>query len=221
MAGSFAHELRDRSGELWQRMSNHRFVEAIGDGTLSLERFSYFMGQDYLFLIEYSKVLALAAAKSSDLESMGRFAKLLDETLNSEMALHRSFCKDFGIGERELERTIPGRATSGYTGFLVRTGFQQGIEQISAALLPCQWSYDEIGRSLAMKMSAPPDSFHARWVAGYDSEEYHGVTEWLIRFVDRIGLTVTPDLKEGIQNVFDESCRHEIAFWDAAWNLAR
>jgi len=39
-------------------------VRGIGDGTLGLERFKFWLRQDYVFLIEYARLLALAAARS-------------------------------------------------------------------------------------------------------------------------------------------------------------
>ena len=120
---------------------DHPFVKGIGDGTLLLDRFRFFMQQDYLFLIDYSRAVAIACAKSPDLDSMGHWAKLLDETLNSEMALHRSFCADFGITEEELAATQPSPATISYTKHLLDTAYSEGIAGIAAAMLPCQWGY--------------------------------------------------------------------------------
>ncbi len=114
-----------------------------------MERFRYYMAQDYLFLIDYCRVIALAVAKSPDLESMRRWAALLDETLNSEMELHRSFCADFGISSEELEATAPSPETLAYTGHLMRVANEGSIAEIAVALLPCQWGYDEIGRVIA------------------------------------------------------------------------
>jgi thiaminase/transcriptional activator TenA len=139
----------------------------MGDGSLSLERFSLYMRQDYLFLIDYCRVLALASAKSPDLASMGHFAALLDETLNSEMELHRGFCAEFGVSAGELEATVAGAATVGYTEHLVRVAYEGSIGEIAAALLPCQWGYDEVARLLDGRDRPDADSFHSRWVAGY------------------------------------------------------
>lgn len=217
----FAEKLRTESGELWQRLLAHPFVAGLGDGSLSIQRFRYFMRQDYVFLIEYSRVLAIAAAKSRDLESMGRFSKLLDETLNSEMALHRGFCADFGISERQLERTRPDPVTAAYTGFLLASAHAGGVEEVAAVLLPCQWSYDQIGRKLARLKRPPGASFHNRWIEGYNSVEYQAVTEWLIGFVDGLGRSAGADLRSRMQVLFDESCRHELRFWDNAWSEGR
>ena len=66
-----SQELRDACAQDWQKAhETHPFVVAMGDGTLSLQRFQYFMRQDYLFLIDYARVVAIAAAKSPELGSM-------------------------------------------------------------------------------------------------------------------------------------------------------
>jgi thiaminase/transcriptional activator TenA len=218
---AFADELRAGARAAWDRITTHRFTEAIGDGTLSLARFRYFMRQDYRFLIDYARVLALASARAPDLESMSSFAGLLHETLNSEMALHRSFCADFGITERQLEATRPARATTAYTGFLVDTAREGGIAEISAVLLPCQWSYDEIGRRLEGARGARVGSFHRRWIDGYCSREYRSVTDWLVRFVDRTGSGANEKSRAAMHRLFRDSCRHELSFWEAAWRAGR
>ncbi len=215
-------DLRAACATDWRRAhEEHPFVVAMGEGTLSLERFQYFMQQDYLFLIDYARVLAIAAAKSPDLAAMGHWASLLDETLNSEMELHRGFCADFGITVEQLEATEPTPATVAYTDHLVRSAYDGDIHELSAALLPCQWGYDEVGRSLAKVLKAPVDSFHARWVAGYNVLEYQELTTWLRMFVDALGETATDRQRSRMLSAFRASTRYEYLFWDAAWNLQR
>ena len=206
--------------EDWRKAhETHPFVVAMGDGSLSLERFQYFMRQDYLFLIDYARVVAIAAAKSPDLAVMAHWSALLDETLSSEMSLHRSFCADFGITEEELERTEPMPATVAYTDHLLRTAYDGGTGDIAAALLPCQWGYDEIGRRLGAALKAPQDSFHARWVAGYVASEYRELTVWLRAFTDELGASASDAQRERMLTVFRASTRYEHLFWDAAWSL--
>lgn len=62
------------------------------------------MIQDYLYLIDYAKLFAIGAMKATDLQTMGKFAALLDSTLNEEMSLHREYAKKFEISEKELEK---------------------------------------------------------------------------------------------------------------------
>ncbi|HWI74558.1 MAG TPA: hypothetical protein VNT55_21535, partial [Baekduia sp.] len=59
-------------------------------GTLDVERFKVWLRQDWLFLIEYARMLALGAARAADLPTMTRFAGLTRAVLEDEMSLHRS-----------------------------------------------------------------------------------------------------------------------------------
>ena len=214
----FTNELKTACEADWRRAhEEHPFVQAMGDGSLSLERFSFYMRQDYLFLIDYCRVLALASAKSTDLASMGHFASLLDETLNSEMALHRGFCADFGISEAELESTVAAPATIAYTDHLVRTAYEGSIGELAAALLPCQWGYDEVARMLEHREHPDAGSFHSRWVAGYCDPEYREMTGWLREFVDELGGSASSEEQARMQAVFAASTRYEGMVWDAAW----
>ena len=66
-------------------------LKSIGKGSLAINKFQYYLRQDYVFLINYCKVLAISASKSSSEKMMKRWVGLLNETLNSEMDLHRNF----------------------------------------------------------------------------------------------------------------------------------
>ena len=115
----FSEILRDRAATVWEQEHQHPFVVELGNGTLPLEKFQWYMKQDYLFLIDFSRVIALAVAKAETLEDMGWFAQLLHETLNTEMSLHVSFCEDFGITEDELLATRLSPTTLAYTGHML------------------------------------------------------------------------------------------------------
>src|SRR3989304_7901882 len=102
---TFYSELREKTDPLWEAIFNHPFVKGIGDGTLTRDRFEFYLKQDYAYLIDFSRVFALASAKSSNLADMGTFANLLHATLNLEMELHRKTCAAFDIPAHELART--------------------------------------------------------------------------------------------------------------------
>ena len=86
----FIADIERQSQSTRQAILAHPFVTGVGDGTLPMEKFKYYVVQDYAYLIDYSRALALASARAPLLDDMSWFAGLLDETLNVEMALHRS-----------------------------------------------------------------------------------------------------------------------------------
>src|SRR4051812_15891589 len=151
----------------WQKTLTHPFVTGLGAGTLPLEKFQFYMCQDYIFLIEYSRLLALATAKAPDLDTMGRFANLLDATLNREMALHREFAVQCGIEASALAATRATPTAHAYTRHLVRVAALGDLPEIVAALLPCQWGYGEIGRILAQRGKPISVPFYCQWIEMY------------------------------------------------------
>ena len=135
----FIEGVEERALPVRQAILQHPFVQGIGRGDLDLERFKHYIAQDYVYLIDYARVLALGAARAPELETMSWFAGLLDETLNTEMELHRSYCAQFGISREELEATQPAPTTVSYTSYLIRVASQGSFGELAASLLSCQW----------------------------------------------------------------------------------
>lgn len=67
--------------EIWQSYNTHPFVCGIGDGSLDSEKFKFYMVQDYLYLMDYSKVFALGVVKSKNEKHMTKFAGLIFDIL--------------------------------------------------------------------------------------------------------------------------------------------
>ena len=212
--------LKDENYNNWRRANfDHPFVQELGKGILPLNKFQYYLKQDYVFLINYCKVLALAASKSPSENIMKRWVSLLNETLNSEMDLHRNFCKDFGISISNLEKTIADTSTKNYCDFLIENANQNSEKFIAVSLLPCQWGYQEIAQNF-LKNKFETDSFHKIWIDSYSSQEYQDVTNWLINHVDEIGKNSNNKEVEKYKQLFRSGIEYEIGFWDSAWNFS-
>src|SRR2546430_6355724 len=121
MAERFTDYLRERVAPIWRAQHEHAFVRSIGDGTVPREQFEHWVRQDYLFLIEYARLFALASTRAPDLETMTAFARLTQETLETEMSLHRAYAAEFGIDAARLESETKAPTTQAYTDFLLRT----------------------------------------------------------------------------------------------------
>lgn len=212
---AISDELRAQAAEVWEAQHAHPFVRGIGDGTLDVERFAFWVRQDYLFLIEYARVLALAAARAPDLPTMRRFAELAHETLGTEMDLHRSYCAQLGIGAEDLDSEQPAATTQGYADFLVRTAAHGDFCELVAALLPCMWGYSEVGRRLAER-GRPADPLYAAWIDMYSSDEFGELATWCRTVVDRAGEQAGPQQRAAMSRAFLTSSRYELAFWDVS-----
>ena len=77
---SVSTRLHDAATPVWEACLRHPFVTGIGDGTLDMEKFRYFMLQDYLYLFDYARVFALGVVKARAPELMRVFAANVDDT---------------------------------------------------------------------------------------------------------------------------------------------
>lgn len=218
MAERLSTHLRRLASPIWEAQHAHPFVRGIADGSLDVEKFKFWVRQDYLFLTDYARLLALSAARAPDLETMRRFADLAQATLSVEMDLHRSYAAEFGISSRDLERETKAPTTRAYTDFLLRVAALDSHPELLAALLPCMWGYCEIGQRLA-EGPAPADQRYAKWIKMYSSAEFGDLAAWCRDLTDRIGAGLPNDALGRVEDAFLTSSRYELAFWEMAWRL--
>ena len=215
----FIADIERQSQSIRQAISAHPFVTGVGDGTLPVEKFKHYVTQDYAYLIDYSRALALASARAPRLDDMSWFAGLLDETLNVEMALHRSYCQEFGINAQELEATVAAPSTVAYTSFLLKTAHQGSFGELVASLLPCQWGYWEIGDHL-LRQGLPQNApLYAKWIEMYTSEEFAALAHHIREMAGRIGDEAGASELAAMSQAYLTSVRLERQFWDMAYNL--
>ncbi|MGU3395147.1 thiaminase II [Priestia sp. D51] len=215
----FSERLYEKLQPIWRQNHNHPFVQGMGDGTLEKEKFRFYMIQDYLYLIDYAKLFAIGAMKATDLQTMGKFAALLDSTLNEEMSLHREYAKKFEISEKELEKAQPSPTTLAYTYYMLHVGQSGTLAELVAALLPCMWSYWEIGKELSEKPGAN-NEFYREWIEMYSSEEFGELATWCINLFDSLTEDKSEVELEKLEEIFLNTTRFEYMFWDMAYNEA-
>ena len=215
---SFAEDIETRALPVREAILTHPFISGVGDGSLPVEKFKHYVRQDYVYLIDYSRVLALASAKAPDLEAMGWFAGLLDETLNVEMDLHRTYCAEFGVTREDLESTKPAPTTVAYTSYLLKVAHQQSFGELVASLLPCQWGYWEIGNHLARRGEPKQAPLYCQWIQMYASEEFASLAQEIRALASRVAQDAGPRQLEAMAEAYLTSLRFEYMFWEMSYS---
>lgn len=217
---TFTERLYEKLQPVWRKNHSHPFVRELGDGSLDWEKFRFFMVQDYIFLIEYSRLFAIGAVKAKDVETMGIFSKILDATLNEEMALHRRYAAKFQISEEELENASPSPTTLAYTHYMLHTGQNGTLAHLLAALLPCMWSYWEIGKELAEIPGASEHDLYGEWITMYSSDEFGELAQWCIKLLDEVTIGKPESELAELEEIFLNTTRFEYMFWEMSYNQA-
>ncbi|ENH95964.1 TenA family transcriptional regulator [Gracilibacillus halophilus YIM-C55.5] len=213
----FSERLHQKLQPIWRQNHAHPFVKEMGEGTLDKEAFRFFMVQDYLYLIEYSKLFALGAVKAENVQQMETFASLLHSTMNEEMALHRQYAKKFDITHDELENAQPSPITLAYTRYMLYEAQNGTIAELVAALLPCMWSYWEIGKELNEIPGAAKHDLYGEWIQMYSSEEFGQLATWCIDLLDQAAEGKSEPELYKLEEIFLNTTRYEFMFWDMAY----
>lgn len=216
---SVSTRLHDAAAPVWEACLRHPFVTGIGDGTLDMEKFRYFMLQDYLYLFDYARVFALGVVKARDPELMRVFAANVDAILGGEMKIHRAYMKRLDITEEQVFSIKPALANLSYTNYMLSVAQIGGPMEIVASILACSWSYAEIGQALAAIPGAAGHPFYGEWIQGYASEEYAATNQALIELMDSLAADAGEEQLAYLTDVFVNCSRYELGFWDMAWDV--
>ncbi|MRG86152.1 thiaminase II [Salinibacillus xinjiangensis] len=219
----FSQLVKEEAKAYWESSFNHPFVKGIGDGTLPLENFRYYVMQDSYYLSHFARVQSIGAAKAKKLETTNRMAAHAQGTYQAEMGLHETFSKLLGITKEEQESFKPSPTAYAYTSHLYRAAYNGHLGDIIAAILPCYWLYYDIGERL--KDSKPDEPIYQEWISAYGGDWFKALVEEQIDRLDEIAEQVTEQDRLQMKEHFLISSSYEYLFWEMAsqkesWPLA-
>ena len=214
---SFSDRLREEGAHLWERIFTHPFLVEMGEGRLPLDKFKFYVKQDYAYLREFPRCLGIAAAKAEDRETMRTFASLLNASLTVEVEMLERLGESLGISLDELRGAEPAPTVVAYTRHFLYVAYSGTVGEIMAAMLPCMWSYQEIGERLGGGDALRRHPIYSEWCSTYRSQEYIDLVNWYRGLVDRFASESGASVRERMRDHFILSSRYEYMFWDMAY----
>jgi thiaminase (transcriptional activator TenA) len=210
------------SDEAWQATSALRaaihalsFNVELAAGTLARTRFQHYITQDALYLAEFSRCLALAAARAPDTAALQSFAQSALGAVAVERALHEQYLRQFGVDPASLAAAEPAPDCLAYTNFLVATAYHAPWGVLVAALLPCFWLYWDVGCAIAAKAAA--DNPYRAWIDTYADPQFGAAVDTVIATAERAAAGATASGCEQMHTAFRRACQYEWLFWDGAY----
>lgn len=208
--------------DIWAGYNSQPFVLGIQEGSLPVEKFRYYIIQDYLYLQDYARTFALGAAKAKSLETARLFTGYLQALTGEEMDIHRGYMGRLGLSPEELEQTPRGLASLSYTSYMLRIAYEEGETEILAAVLSCALSYEFIAKKMLEDQPlAAEQPFYGDWVRGYVSESYGEENRRLSQALDSLSRDYTQAQLQHLTEIFINCSEYERAFWDMSWNLGK
>jgi thiaminase (transcriptional activator TenA) len=215
---SFCESLREECSEQWEGLHGHPFLREMAAGVLPLETFRFFVEQDFhFFLPDLARAVALGAAASRDDRELRHFTEELVAVVERENENNRLLLKrliDLGVADRG-GAALPGPANVAYAGYILSTAARGGPLEIMTVLLPCTWSYADIGLRLQAEIVAHP--VYADWVRFLASDEYVELIACRRRTLDELAVSIEESHRRRLARIFRTAVLLEHLFWDMAY----
>jgi len=218
MAKKFSAQLRRRSERIWRAIETHPFLGELQAGTLPMNRFTYFILQDYVYLLDFAQVLCQGGAKSPDLETLELFCRHALGAVEVERSFHESFGATLGLSAKQLDSVPKGPITQAYIGHLQSVARGGTLGELVAAVLPCYWIYGEVGRRLYRNRPRKP-RIYRQWIETYAAEAFWQPVREQIHLMDQLGAAANRKEKQLMIRHFTVSSRYEFMFWQQAYRL--
>jgi thiaminase/transcriptional activator TenA len=201
---------------IFEQILGHPFIVELTDGSLSRERFVFYMQQDALYLREFSRALAIAGARLPDAGASQAFYGFAQGALAVEGVLHETYFKQFGV----TPDSGKAPACFAYTQYLLAMAATAPPPEAAAALLPCFWIYREVGKEIVRRAESNVASNpYARWIETYSGTEFDQSVARAIDIVEALAAETGDAGREAMRAAYEQSTRLEWMFWDSAYRL--
>ena len=211
MNDRFTDQLWREAEPIWRAIQAHPFLVELKAGTLPLDTFRFYITQDYHYLEAFGRTVATALAKAPDAQTLEALSRRVLTPI--ERPLHERLFALAGLRAGDVQRATIAPSNLAYQNHMLATAARGGLAETAAALLPCPWTYHELGPVVG-EVDHPIYGEWARFYAeGLLAESCRAWRE----FVDLEAEEAGPRTRAAMRTAFLLSFRYEYLFWDAAY----
>ena len=203
----------------WNNYTQHNFVKQLAAGTLAPDSFRHYLIQDYLYLIHYTRVMALSVYKSDTLAQMRVGQAGINAMLDMEIGMYLDFCHHWGIALEEVENAPESAVTIAYSRYILDAAMSGSLAELYAAIAPCLMGYGEIGKSIK-KQGFIADNPYQLWIDVFSSDDFQAITAQNEAQINTLLADASPAQADKFQRLFNTAARMEVNFWQQALDLS-
>ena len=190
---------------------NQPFNQELSQGILSKKIFMHYIIQDALYLADYSRALALTAARLPDIKHTQQYLQFALGAVQAERELHMEY-----LNNQSILHVEKSPACFMYTHYLINTANTASVEEAVASLLPCFWIYHKVGKKIIESQTDLINPYQ-NWINLYASEEFYRSVELAIAIINELGIGASASTKNKMIAAFIRSTQLEWLFWDSAY----
>jgi thiaminase/transcriptional activator TenA len=211
-----SQRLRKDADSIWKEIFNHPFVVELYKGALPMEKFKFYVLQDYNYLAADMKNLSILSSKAESVEAMREMIQVAHLEATSEFKGYEELLTKLGYTVEDAIRIEPTPTNISYASFLLATSSVKTFWEGLAAALPCFWIYAEIAEFHRDKLKENKNCLYVEWASVYLTEPYRDLIERMKGLLDEANVEYGK-LKEA----FIIASKYEYLYWSMAYNMEK
>lgn len=212
---SLTQKMHQQAAELWQESFDHPFIKELAAGSLPTATFRYYLKQDRYYLANFGDLHKRIADNLSNPDIKQFLYEGAQGLHDDEANIRKEFFDELAITPAEIAQTPIAPNAYNYVAHMYHELNEGSPARAAAALLPCYWLYNEIGKKLIKKGS--PVKIYQQFINTYDSAGFTDATSQMIQIVDQLGSEADQSEQAKMTTAFVRSSYYELHFWAMAY----
>ncbi|MGN0032974.1 MAG: thiamine phosphate synthase [Candidatus Limimorpha sp.] len=210
--GSWCENAWNAITMLINRIKQHPFIQEMATGSLPLQKFIKYLQQDRIYLENYSVEFFKLADMLPEGKMKDLFTKFAHDGMEAEETMHNNLMEKYGcLDAPAMQGTID------YMRFTRQFIDSKDLTMSMAAMLPCMWVYNEVGKYIVSIEKNGQDNPYHEWISCYSSEMMDDGVKNTIALVNDLAEKVSPQRRAAMRNAFVTATEFEWRFWNQVY----
>jgi len=210
-----SERLREDADAIWKQILAHPFVVELYAGILPIEKFRFYLLQDYSYLVNNMKNLGILSSKAESTGAMREMIEIAHLEATSEFESYEKLLVKLGYTIDDAIRVEPAQTTMSYGSFLLAVSSLRTFWEGLAATLPCFWTYAEIAQLHKDKLNQSRNSLYHQWASVYSTNGYLDLVNRMKGLLDKASGIEYERLREP----FVTASKYEYMYWSMAYEM--
>ncbi len=210
--GSWCQNAWNAINPILNRIKKHPFLMEMAAGSLPLHKFTRYLQQDRIYLSNYSVEFFKLAEMLPEGEMKDLFSQFAHDGMEAEEMMQNQLAQKYGCPDAPaLQGTLD------YMNFTRKFIDSEDLSLSMAAMLPCMWVYNEVGKYImSIEENGRENPYH-EWISCYSSEMMDEGVKNTITLVNEMAAKESPQRRAAMRNAFVTATELEWRFWDQVY----
>lgn len=194
---------------IYQAILKQKFINELAAGTLALDKFASYIGQDELYLKNYYPCMFQLAEMMDTPQNQALFTSIAQSGMEGEKIMHNFLIEKYGINT-----DVPfSDVTTTYNNLIKNAVDSKNSHIAFACMLPCMWIYNRVGLHI-LKTAQLENNPYKEWITEYGNEAFTQGVNAVLDIIDTWAAQTDQDTRCAMTNIYTQAALCEYAFWE-------